>query len=148
MLGWRCLLSTSEIKIEKILSANDVGKTNSHQAGFLIPSHLVKMNLFPTLEDEELNPRLLVNLLDLKNSYEYVVNYIKYNNRKFGGTRYEYRLTGVLDLIRHNSLRAGDSIFFRPINFDSFSVSFLHRSHKSWDTSSQGWTVREGESDG
>ena len=120
-----------------------MGKTNSHQSGLLIPMRLVKKGFFPHLEDSQRNPRLLITLRDLENNYDYVVNYIKYNNRRFGGTRYEYRMTGVLNLIRHNALRPGDSIFFRPIQSDCFSVSFTHRNKQNWDMTRQGWSIRE-----
>lgn len=101
------------------------------------------MGAFPLLEDKQLNPRLIITLIDLENDYEYVVNYIKYNNRKFGGTRYEYRMTGVLGLIRHNALKPGDSIIFKRMNPETYSVKFERRSSKGWKAPSDGWSIRE-----
>ena len=146
-LDWRCHLENLESEVEKILSANDLGDTNSHQAGFLVPHKIVRAGFFPTLEDKTRNPRRKIILIELEGKLQHEVNYIKYNNKVFGGTRYEYRITGVIGLFRHNLLRAGDSIVFKPINKHIFGVSFTHRDRKLSGSAIESWIIK-GVSDG
>jgi hypothetical protein len=141
-LDWRFLLVIFGNEIEKVLTANDIGNTNSHQAGFLVPHKLVQQGLFPVLEDKTQNPRVLINLIEIETNKNYLVNYIKYNNKRFGGTRYEYRITGVRGLLRHNLLRPGDSILFRPIDLGTFGVSFIHRNRKILEINGGSWIIK------
>ena len=94
----------------KILSDNDVGATNSHQAGFLIPKSLIKHGLFDALPEKVLNPRSRLKFLDQTSQDVFYFNFIHYNNKLFGGTRHEFRLTGMTKWIKENGLRGGDSI--------------------------------------
>jgi len=140
--GWRCHLANLESEVEKILSANDLGDTTSHQAGFLVPHKIVRAGYFPTLKDNSRNPRLKLKFIEMDGVLQHEVNYIKYNNKVFGGTRYEYRITGVIGLFRHNLLRAGDSIIFKPINKYVFGVSFIHRDRKLGSSAIESWIVK------
>ncbi|MEZ2586678.1 type II restriction endonuclease [Kluyvera intermedia] len=79
----------------KRLSANDTGATGGHQVGLYIPSNIVEM-LFPSISHtRELNPS--INLTAQISSHECPeseVRAIYYNNKSFGGTRNEKRITG------------------------------------------------------
>jgi NTP pyrophosphatase (non-canonical NTP hydrolase) len=89
----------------KKLSENDVGETNSHQAGFLIPKEFVKNGLFEELTNQALNPRLRLKIIDITDGTEIYGTYIFYNNRLFGGTKLEYRLTGLTKWIKNHGVR-------------------------------------------
>lgn len=138
---WRLLLSKIEFALEKVLSANDVGDTKSHQAGFLIPHKIIGNGMFPELKDDHLNPRMLVTLVEMDSGTEHLVNYIKYNNRKFGGTRYEYRLTGVKRVLNLNTLRAGDSIVFVPKSVERININFIHRNRLQLSNIRSNWNI-------
>ena len=56
----------------KVLSENDVGETNSHQAGFLIPKEFVKNGLFQELPNVSLNPRMRLRIVDLTDGSEWL----------------------------------------------------------------------------
>lgn len=95
--------------ISKILSLNDTGETGGHQAGILIPKGGDILQFFPELDADEKNPRISLYFIDEANQ-RWKFNFIYYNNKFFGGTRNEYRLTGMTEYIRQNNLKAGDSI--------------------------------------
>jgi hypothetical protein len=95
--------------ISKILSANDTGDTGGHQAGMLIPKESRILSFFPPLDPELKNPRHhLIFYDEIGGRWEFA--FIYYNNRFFGGTRNEYRLTRMTDFIRRNNLKPGDKI--------------------------------------
>lgn len=95
--------------ISKVLSSNDTGETGGHQAGMLIPKGGEILEFFPTLNGEEKNPRTYLYFIDDINR-RWKFNFIYYNNKFFGGTRNEYRLTGMTAYIRQNNLKTGDTI--------------------------------------
>lgn len=95
--------------ISKILSSNDTGETGGHQAGMLIPKGGEILEFFPALNGEEKNPRTYLYFIDDVNK-RWKFNFIYYNNKFFGGTRNEYRLTGMTAYIRQNNLKTGDTI--------------------------------------
>lgn len=95
--------------ISKVLSSNDTGETGGHQAGMLIPKGGEILEFFPTLNGEEKNPRTYLYFIDDVNR-RWKFNFIYYNNKFFGGTRNEYRLTGMTAYIRQNNLKTGDTI--------------------------------------
>lgn len=95
--------------ISKTLSSNDTGETGGHQAGILIPKGGEVLEFFPVLNDEEKNPRTYLYFIDDVNK-RWKFNFIYYNNKFFGGTRNEYRLTGMTAYIRQNDLKTGDTI--------------------------------------
>ena len=95
--------------ISKILSSNDTGETGGHQAGMLIPKEGGILEFFPALNNEEKNPRTYLYFIDDVNK-RWKFNFIYYNNKFFGGTRNEYRLTGMTAYIRQNNLKTGDTI--------------------------------------
>lgn len=129
----------------KRLSENDVGETNSHQAGFLIPKEFVKNGLFEALSKTELNPRLKLKVIDLTDGTELLVSYIFYNNRYFGGTRYEYRLTGLTRWIKNHGLKSGDVLQITRIAKHDYSVDILKGERKPSTLSTESWVALYGE---
>lgn len=98
------------LTISKVLSANDTGENGTHQAGILIPKQESILSFFPELTTETKNPRVKMDFLD-DSSGKWSFMYIYYNNKFFGGTRNEFRLTGMTSFMRENNLKAGDEIF-------------------------------------
>jgi hypothetical protein len=128
----------------KILSENDIGSNGSHQAGFLVPKLLIKEGLFQKLPDTEANPRLKLKFVDLKDGSEVLLNYIYYNNKLFGGTRHEYRLTGLTRWIKNHGLRAGDSIqMCRVSNFD-YTIEIIKKERQPNTLSEDSWIALYG----
>lgn len=97
------------MKIEKKLSENDLGRTGSHQAGILVPKQKEILNFFPALNPKEQNPRRIIAFED-SSGRAWKFNYIYYNNRFFGGTRNEYRLTGMTKYLKESLLDPGDYV--------------------------------------
>ncbi len=95
-------------RITKMLSANDCG-VRSHQSGILIPKnppHVLKF--FPELNEGELNPRLKLFFKDVETDEMLELNFIHYNNKYFGKTRNEYRLTGISKYLKEHGASPGD----------------------------------------
>ena len=95
------------MEISKILSRNDTGESGGHQDGFLVPKTVV--NFFPDLDIYKKNPRMEIIFKDIS-FHEWVFNFIYYNNKKFDGTRDEYRLTRTARYIKTYSLQVGDTV--------------------------------------
>ncbi len=95
------------MEISKILFRNDTGQSGGHQDGFHMPKTVV--NFFPDLDINKKNPRMEIIFKDTS-FHEWVFNFIYYNNKKFGGTRDEYRLTRTARYIKTYSLQAGDTV--------------------------------------
>jgi len=100
--------------VEKELSGNDTGETGGHQAGMLIPKSGDAFRFFPALPKNIKNPRTVIDLVD-ETGKIWSFNYIYYNNKFFGGTRNEYRLTGMTEFIRAFNLKTGDTIILEKI---------------------------------
>ena len=101
--------------IRKTLSANDAGETGGHQAGILIPRDRRILTFFPQLNTSELNPRTHITFEDAAGTpWEFA--FIYYNNRRFGGTRNEYRLTRMTRYIRQATLPVATRLFFTATN--------------------------------
>lgn len=98
--------------IVKRLSANDVGDTGGHQAGILVPRNPTVLNFFPSLDASRHNPRIELSVSEEPSGERWNFMYIYYNGRAFGGTRNEYRLTGMTRFLRASNARAGDEIEF------------------------------------
>lgn len=95
--------------IEKMLSRNDTGETGGHQAGILIPKKPEIQSFFPELNNEEKNPRFLISFHDHMGE-QWSFSFIYYNNKFFGGTRNEYRLTGMTRYMNAYNLKSGDTL--------------------------------------
>ncbi|EJB8471013.1 restriction endonuclease [Citrobacter freundii] len=78
----------------KRLSANDTGATGGHQVGLYIPSEIVE-ELFPSINHRtELNPSVLIQASYASHTCpDTEARAIYYNNKFFGGTRNEKRIT-------------------------------------------------------
>lgn len=78
----------------KRLSANDTGATGSHQVGLYLPESVTR-NALPSINRKNVsNPDLaLPYQIDSQSDIQGEVRAIYYNNRFFGGTRNEARLT-------------------------------------------------------
>ena len=95
--------------LTKLLSPNDTGETKSHQAGMHIPKVGGYLNFFPRLDGSKLNPDALLTFEGPKGtSWEF--RFVYYNNRKFGGTRDEYRLARMTRFLRSVDARSGDGV--------------------------------------
>ena len=92
--------------ISKTLSPNDVGDTGAHQAGMHIPKQEEILSFFPALDTATKNPRCIMRFVDDAGSI-WKFAFIYYNNKFFGGTRNEYRLTRMTPFINEHQLRAG-----------------------------------------
>ena len=101
--------------ISKILSANDTGDTGAHQAGILVPKLIEILSFFPTLDKNEKNPRAMLTFTDENGSF-WEFAFIYYNNRFFGGTRNEYRLTRMTKYFKENNLKPGDELILKNEN--------------------------------
>ncbi len=97
--------------IRKVMSANDVGKTASHQAGMLIPKDPAILGFFPKLHKADYNPRQVIRFEDEAGQF-WEFAFIWYNNslHKRDGTRNEYRLTRMTKYLTGLQLEAGDSV--------------------------------------
>lgn len=109
--------------ISKVLSSNDTGETGGHQAGILIPKGGEVLEFFPVLNKEEKNPRTYLYFIDDVNK-RWKFNFIYYNNKFFGGTRNEYRLTGMTAYIRQNNLKTGDTIILSRVDGEVLTIRF------------------------
>lgn len=128
----------------KRLSDNDVGTTNSHQAGFLIPKLFVREGLFEELTDEELNPRVRLKFRDLTDGIDIYLSYIYYNNKFFEGTRHEYRLTGLTRWIRNHGLKSGDTIQISRLNKYDYTIGIIKAERRPSSLSEESWTALYG----
>lgn len=104
----------------KALTDNDIGATGGHQAGPLIPKQYI--DFFPALDETQQNPRAEVRLL-VDGSFYRDGHFIHYNNRKFGGTRDEYRVTPV-DCAALGA-KTGDFLVFRQISNREFDLALV-----------------------
>lgn len=120
--------------ISKILSANDTGETNAHQAGILVPKNEEILSFFPALGKEVKNPRTLLVFEDISGE-QWKFNFIYYNGKLFGGTRNEYRLTGMTTFLKRNNLKAGDKITFHRLIDDKLLVKYQRMSEMTKNTS-------------
>ena len=106
-------MSNFELEFSKILSANELGVTRSHQAGLLVPKRIALLPYFPSLDPFAINPRQVMNFYVPDLGVEVSLNYIYYNNKDRGsGTRSEYRLTGTTRLFRQLKVAPGQEIEF------------------------------------
>lgn len=118
--------------ISKLLSANDTGETGGHQAGILVPKDSKILSFFPKLNGQEKNPRVhLFFSDDFGSRWEFA--FIYYNNRFFGGTRNEYRLTRMTPFINANNLVQGDELFFHKTEEGIRSVSYRRKAESKKD---------------
>ncbi len=122
--------------IQKLLSANDVGTTGSHQAGMLIPKEKLILSYFPILDPDSKNPRCLILFVD-RAAETWELSFIYYNNALFGGTRNEYRLTRMTKFFRAHNLSEGDVLEFGRNDSDLRSINIIRK----MDRETEGRTI-------
>lgn len=110
--------------IEKILSANDTGETGGHQAGILIPKDKHILSFFPALDSSIKNPRKPLDFID-ETGKEWTFSFIYYNGKFFGGTRNEYRITGMTKFIREFNLKTGDKIILKHLSPNVMKILYV-----------------------
>mgnify|MGYP003120517662 CR=1 FL=1 len=118
--------------VTKSLSANDTGETGGHQAGILVPKVPELLAFFPALPAGVKNPRHHILVTDEMN-VEWEFSFIYYNNRFFGGTRNEYRLTRMTKYLRNVDAVQGDDLEFSKSDAGEFSVALKKASNISQD---------------
>ncbi len=111
--------------IVKKLSANDVGQTGTHQAGILIPKQKDILSFFPELNTEQKNPRVTLIVKDDLDGSQWKFNFIYYNNKLFGGTRNEYRLTAMTKFFRFANVKPDDELEFSKDENDSIHLNII-----------------------
>ena len=126
--------------ISKILSANDSGETGGHQAGLLIPRQERILSFFPQLDASRLNPRAHLQFEDETGCF-WEFAFIYYNNRFFGGTRNEYRLTRMTRYIREAGLVTGDEVRMHRRASGEYSSSYKRRDEQKASVNEAGETV-------
>jgi len=109
--------------ISKKLSANDLGLTGSHQAGILVPKSSELQQFFPELDPTIKNPRVTLTLREKGESLTWDFNYIYYNNKFFGGTRNEFRLTCMTKFLRAIAAKVDDVLTFEKDENGSLCIS-------------------------
>jgi hypothetical protein len=109
--------------IRKILTQNDTGQTGTHQAGILVPKNSEILDFFPKLDSTIKNPRVSIQFTDNAGDKWYF-NFIYYNNKFFGGTRNEFRLTGMTGYFKAKNIMAGDEIHFSK-NEEIYVLNYL-----------------------
>lgn len=125
--------------VQKILSENDLGLTRSHQAGFLIPKSLIRAGMFEELGTGELNPRIRLKMEEPSTGERWYFSYIFYNNKFFGGSRSEYRLTGLTSFLRAHSLKPGDSILFTRTSQYDYEINIQKKLREPSVLSRESW---------
>lgn len=119
------------MQIIKTLSANDLGVTGTHQAGVHVPKQREILDFFPPLPSDEKNPRACVVVREKASGARWEFNFIYYNNRLFGGTRNEYRLTGVTRFLRELAPLPGDQLLLTKDQNGSIYVELLRHGRVS-----------------
>lgn len=135
-------------EIRKKLSANDIGATKSHQAGILVPKDAQILSFFPLLDRTEKNPRMTLVMYERSNRTRWEFNFIYYNNKFFGGTRNEFRLTCMTGYLRAIDAKIDDDLVFTLDENSSFEVDIVRANRISSYTMDGdtlvlggGWTV-------
>lgn len=118
--------------ITKVLSANDTGETGGNQAGILVPRAQRLLSFFPSLNEKDYNPRAHLKFTDVS-GVEWEFAFIYYNNRFFGGTRNEYRLTRMTRFIREAGLATGDEVILSRNDADEYNIGFSRKSEVKQD---------------
>lgn len=126
--------------ISKVLSANDSGETGGHQAGLLIPKQQRILSFFPSLDSSRLNPRVHLKFEDDAGQF-WEFAFIYYNNRRFGGTRNEYRLTRMTKYLREAGLITGDEIRMHRSASGDYSISYRRSKEQPMTENEAGATV-------
>lgn len=118
-------------RIIKTLTANDVGETGGHQAGILVPKDPEILSFFPPLNSKEKNPRIRLLFRESDEITRWEFAFIYYNNRFFGGTRNEYRLTCMTKYLRSVNAKVGQNIALSRDSEDRLFIDCLKEGTQS-----------------
>jgi hypothetical protein len=113
----------------KMLSANDVGATGTHQAGILVPKSNQKLlALFPPLDAKSKNPDAWIDCID-EHGIRRKFRFVYYNNELHDtdGTRNEYRLTHMTEYLYEMRAVEGDSIEITRRDGRDYAVRVIKR---------------------
>ena len=124
-------------RITKVLSANDTGDTGTHQAGMLVPKEGRVLAFFPPLNPRDKNPRCLLRFRDNWQD-QWTFAFIYYNNRFFGGTRNEFRLTRMTGFLRQRNAKPGDAIVLSRDENDTYRIGIERMQAPAQRSPSQG----------
>ena len=106
--------SPESASFRKVLSANELGLTGSHQAGILVPKADYQTGFFGKLDPDVKNPDAWLNIRISGSTETFKVRLIHYNSRRLGlGTRDEFRLTNIAPLMKALQPEEGDTLILR-----------------------------------
>ena len=94
-------------------------------AGILIPKEQQVLDFFPSLDKFVKNPRSELVMHERNAATRWVFNFIYYNNRFFGGTRNEYRLTCMTQYLRASNAKVGDEVLFSLNDDHSYELAIV-----------------------
>ena len=115
------------MKYIKTMSANDCGKTTSHQAGMCIPKDKALLEFLPKLDPGTKNPEAGFVCVDSLGEI-WRFRYIYYNNKLHGeGTRNEYRITRMTKFIRKFEIQPGDELIISRQSEGLYSIEINHK---------------------
>jgi len=118
------------MRFEKALTKNDVGATQSHQAGFLVPKNMASfLKFLPFLDPRVLNPSCALQVVD-DSGAAWSFRYVYYNNKLHSetGTRNEYRITCTTAYMRESGAREGDKLVFTKVD-NVYRISVVRSLH-------------------
>ena len=104
----------------KILSANDVGETDAHMGGILVPKGDGELLAFlPKLDPGVLNPSAWIDC-STPDGQVLRLRFVYYNNKLHApkGTRNEYRITWLTKFLRKTAAKSGDTFQISRENED------------------------------
>ncbi len=141
----------AERGIAKCLSANDLGRTGSHQAGILIPKRGDLLSFFPPLDPDEENPRVALEAIVQGSDESFLLTFVYYNKKLHGaGTRNEFRLTGLTRPLRVLAASVGDTLIIRRtsprllhLSLRKFAEPLKNAKASSKTKSESLWTIIE-----
>ncbi|WP_171814389.1 EcoRII N-terminal effector-binding domain-containing protein [Arthrobacter dokdonensis] len=127
-------MSEREESVTKVLTANDLGLTGSHQAGIVVPKNEVMLNFFPSLDSNLINPRTTLSAIDFHTRELISLPYIYYNGNLHGtSTRNEYRITGLTAFFRVYGAAPGDEIHFTRTSSPSYVIQIQRPDPRGFD---------------
>ena len=113
----------------KTLTANDIGKTGSHQAGLHIPkTNQELLDFLPALDRTVLNPSIWITCAD-ENGEIWQFRFVYYNNKfhSFNGSRNEFRLTHTTRYLKTNAASEGDTfIISKKVDVVTYRIKLIY----------------------
>jgi hypothetical protein len=119
----------------KKLSSNDVGATETKQAGVLVPKSDARGGFFPQLGSGIKNPDSEL-LLEDERGTNISVRFVYYNNKFFDsdGTRDEYRITHIMGYLQSIGAKEGDYLeIFKGEDGAGYRVKVIQGSDENFD---------------